>query len=139
MKKTILTLLLLVLFTNLFSQVIAYKSLAAFYRNQESLWDWKQVKMEYDELPIVKIYHNNSEDLYSKIDRLTINNSFKDDFRFPYKGVTSGNGVLFTVFDNKDKKIKIFLDFSNYDDEETFDLVIKYNNIEYAYILPKSK
>jgi hypothetical protein len=121
-----------------FCQVVAYKPIKAYYKGKESLWEWNDLNIEYDEMPVIKIYYNNSTDVYSRIDRITISNTYEDDFKFPYKGEKYQNGVLYSVFDNNKKKIKIFLDFSYYEDGY-FDIIFKYINMEYAYRLLKNE
>jgi hypothetical protein len=137
MKKL---LLFIFLFASLsaFTQVVAYKPINAYARAKETLWEWEELNIGYDEMPVIKVYYNNSRDAFSKIDRIIITNTFKDDFKFPYRGVSSGNGVLYNVIDNSGKKIKIFFDFSGYEDDVAyFDLIFKYSNIEYAYRILK--
>jgi hypothetical protein len=116
MKKLILLVLLCLSFSA-YSQIVAYKPISAYARAKETLWEWENLNIDYDQMPVIKIHFNNSTDAYSKIDRIIITNTFKDDFRFPYRGISSGNGVLYSVIDNSGKKIKIFLDFSDYEEE----------------------
>jgi hypothetical protein len=138
MKK--LTALLLFIFISIsaISQVVAYKPLTAYVRAKETLWDWTDLELEYDDMPVIKIYYNNSTDAYSRIDKLKISNKYQDDFRFPYRGTLTEDGILYSVIDNKGVKNKIIFDFENYDDGY-FDIIIKYSNIEYAYRLKKQQ
>jgi hypothetical protein len=137
MKKIILFLFILISF-NSYSQIVAYKPISAYARAKETLWEWEDLNIDYDQMPVIKVYYNNSSDAYSRIDRMIITNTFKDDFRFPYRGVSSGNAVLYNVIDNSGKKIKILLDFSGYEEDiPYFDIIFRYNNIEYAYRILK--
>jgi hypothetical protein len=136
MKKIILLIAFTLNVLMAICQAVAYRPVGAYARGKETLWEWTDLEIEYDEMPVIKVYYNNSTDIYSRIDRVVISNSYKDDFKFPYRGVTSGTGVLFNVIDNNGKKIKIMLDFADYD-EGYFDIIFKYSNIEYAYRVPK--
>lgn len=136
MRKVLLSIIFVIILLKSYCQVVAYKPVGAYVRGKETLWEWTDLELEYDQMPVIKVYYNNSNDAYSRIDRVIISNTYKDDFRFPYRGVTSGTGVLYSVIDNKGKKIKILLDFAEYD-EGYFDMIFKYSNIEYAYRLLK--
>jgi hypothetical protein len=138
MKKLLLTLSLIIIVFCTYAQVVAYKPVRAYYKSKETLWEWRQSDIDYDEMPVIKIYFNNSSDYLSRVDRVTISNDFNDDFTFPYKGDVSGTGIIYNVKDNQGKKIKVFFDFQ-YMDEGYFDLVFKYINVEYAYRLLKNK
>lgn len=137
MKKTLLLLSFIVIFFCSYAQVVAYKPFKAYYKSKETLWEWHQLDIDYDEMPVIKVYYNNSSDYLSRVDRVTISNSYQDDFTFPYKGVVSGTGILYSVKDNNNKKIKIFFDFQ-YMDDGYFDIIFKYINMEYAYRLLKN-
>lgn len=138
MKKIAILFLLLVSFLIGIGQTVAYKPFAAYYRDQGTSWDWINLGIEYDEMPTIKITYNNSEDVCSRIDRIKIDNKFKDDFRFPYKGEYYKTGIIYQVIDNKGKNGKVLFDFEYYEDGY-FDLVFKYNNIEYAYRILKNE
>ncbi len=138
MKKLILTLSLLFIFIISFAQVY-YIPISVYYRAQQSSWEWVDLKIERDKMPKVVIYFNESNDALSRIDRITISNSYEDDFQFPYRGVSSGKTITYTVFDNKKRKIKIAIDFSNYDEYGVFDVIVKYDNLEYIYRLYKGE
>ncbi len=136
MKKLFTTLFIFVSL-NSFSQVVSYKPISCFYRGKETQWEWYNLNIEYDKMPILKITFNDSYDALSRIDRITISNSYDDDFRFPYKGVQVGKGVAYSVIDSEGKKLKVYLDFSNYDLKGYFDVELRYTNMEYAYRLLK--
>jgi hypothetical protein len=137
MRKISLSILCIIfLLKTAYCQIVAYKPVGAYVRGKETLWEWTDLELEYDQMPVIKVYYNNSTDAYSRIDRVIISNTYKDDFRFPYRGVNYGTGVLYSVIDNQGKKIKILLDFAEYD-EGYFDMIFKYSNIEYAYRLIK--
>ena len=138
MKKLILFLILTINVLLSYAQIVAYKPLRAYVRAKETLWEWTDLDLEYDDMPVIKVYYNNSSDAYSRVDRIIISNKYQDDFKFPYRGVTSGTGVLYNVIDNSGKKIKILFDFANYDDGY-LDMIFKYINIEYAYRLRKNE
>ena len=138
MKKLSILVLLLTVYITAIAQTVAYKPFAAYYRDQGTSWDWTELSIDYDEMPTIKITYNKSEDVCSRIDRIKIDNKFNDDFRFPYKGTFSETGILYEVIDNKNKKGKVLFDFANYDDGY-FDLIFKYNNIEYAYRILKNQ
>ena len=136
MKKLLITVLLFISCYAAFSQSVqTYRPINAYYRGSESDWEWRNMDIDYTEMPVIKIYYNNNKDALSKVDRVTISNKWEDDFKFPYKGTIDGSGVLFEVIDNKGKKNKVFFDFENYDNGY-FDLIFKYYNLEYAYRLP---
>ena len=105
MRKVLLSILFVIFLLKSYCQVVAYKPVGAYVRGKETLWEWTDLELEYDQMPVIKVYYNNSTDAYSRIDRVIISNTYKDDFRFPYRGVTSGKGVLYSVIDNQGKNI----------------------------------
>jgi hypothetical protein len=136
MKKTALALIFIFIVFSSIAQIVSYNPFAAYYRAKETSWEWTSADLKSDEIPTLRVTYNNNDDVLSRVDRLKIDNSFEDDFKFPYKGEFSNRGIIYSVIDNKGKRSTIVFDFTYYD-EGYFDIVIKYNNFEYAYRILK--
>ena len=133
MKRLILVFSVLILSLTTFSQKVFHPFDAYLKKGTEWIKVEETEKAVY---PNIIIYFNGSDDGFSMIDRVEIENGWNDTFIFPYKGVNTGNRTItWKVFDKEGKSAYFSIGFYEDDANKKFSAIkISYNNVEYMYL-----